>query len=378
MEHRFYDKWNENSYPRRIGKKLGAFVINEAVGSSCVCCKSPDRVSPSNPYGFTHDFEGASRCLSNTVTEMNWIIDHYDDRSIFDYRTVPSLTDAEKEQIRNNSYERKLVPYLDGDHPDLFVFDHGHNDNISEEQEALYDKTTELSGTRKNGWYSAGVYQSGNIEQSIEFDVTNYNQILLSGTFGAWFDYYDLFDANGNYLSSAKNNTGVSQTISDSYIDVADAAKIIVSAGSSANLDTVVLKAYDYDRENNLYCYQGAMRFLLQKIFDYDPKMRVVLIGEYENQNKPLVSKYQLKVADEWELPIYKQWEIYGWSQNVVTTKWYWNNGVWTKGDTDNQLTILDCWLADGVHPHSDSSGRALEFMAQHISSWMENEIFFY
>ena len=374
----FYDKWNDNSYPRRIGKKLGAFVINEAVGSSCVCCKSPDRVSPSNPYGFNHDFEGASRCLSNTVAEMNWIIEHFDDRSIFDYRTVSSLTNDEKEQIRNHSYERKLVPYLDWIAPDLFVFDHGHNDNISDEQEALYDKTTTLTGTPKKGWYSAGEHQEGANNQCIEFDVSNYSQVLLTGTIGAWFDVYDLFDSNGNYISSKKNNIAGPRGYNDLYIDVSNAAKIIVSAGNTTLIETVVMKAYDYDREHNLYCYQGAMHFLLQKIFDFNPKMRVALIGEYENEKMPLISKYQSRVAAEWELPIYKQWENYGWSQNVVTTKWYWNNGYWEKGNADNKLSILDCWLADGLHPHSDLSGKALEFMACHISSWMKNDLFMY
>jgi hypothetical protein len=370
---------NENSYPKRVGKILSANVFNEAVGSSAITCKSPDRISESNPYGFTHDFEGASRCMTNTIEEMNWIIEHYNDKTVFDYQTVSSLSDSDKDFIRSCSYENKLIPYLtDIKCPDLFVFDHGHNDSTDDEKESYYDETENLSGTEKVGWYSSGKhqdYENTDTKQSLEFDVSNYSQVLLSGKVGAWRDAYDLFDENWNNLGFEKVNTGVPVTYTDYEINV-QKAKYLVVSNDNGLLSTISLKGYRYDRNHNLYCYQGAMRFLLNFIFSFNPKQRVVMIGEYENEKQPYIAKYQDKVADEWNLPIYRQWEEYGWSNNKIKTKWYWNNGVWTLGTKEQTITILNCWLADTVHPHSDSSGKTLQFMADHIASWMKDNIF--
>lgn len=367
---------NEKSYPKRVGKILSANVFNEAVGSSCITCKSPDRISESNPYGFISNFEGASRCLTNTIEEMNWIIEHFNDISIFNYGTVSSLSDSDKEFIRSCSYENKLLPYLtDVRCPDLFVFDHGHNDSINDIKESYYDETVVLSGTEEIGWYSSGKHQDSSTKQSIKFDVSNYSQVLLTGKIGAWRDAYDLFDAKGNNLGFEKVNKGVAVDYTEYEIDVKNAKYLVVSNDNNL-LSTVSLKAYKYDRNHNLYCYQGAMRFLLNLIFSFDQKQRVVMIGEYENEVRPYIAKYQNKVADEWKLPIYRQWEEYGWSNNKIKTKWHWNNGVWTLGTKEQTITILNCWLADTVHPHSDSSGKTLQFMADHIASWLKNNIF--
>ena len=264
-----YGKNNVNSYPFIIGNKLNCDVINESVGSSSLTCKSPDLVSTSNPYGFKHDFELCSRCLTNTIAEMNWIIDNFDNTNIFTSRTVSSLSDEDKEFIRSCSYENKLLPYLtDSNVPDLIVFDHGHNDSITDTKESVYDG------------------------------------------------------------------------------------------------------------QENLYCYQGAMRFLLNKIYEFNPQTRVVMIGEYENLKAPNTAKYQEKVAKEWSLPIYKQWEIYGWSNNTVETYYKWVNGVWTKTDTKQSISIINSWLCDGIHPHSDKTGGTIEYMASHISEWLKHNIF--
>lgn len=367
---------NENSYPNRVGKILSANVLNEAVGSSAITCKSPDRISESNPYGFTHDFEGCSRCLTNTVKEMNWIIEHYNDSSVFDYRTVSSLSESDKDFIRSCSYENKLLPYLTSIKcPDLFVFDHGHNDSTSDEKESYYTETVKINGTEETGWYSSGVYQESQYKESIKFDVSNYSQVLLSGTVGAWRDIYDLFDESGHNIGFEKVNVGASVDYANKEINVKGAKYLVVSNDYNL-LNTISLKGYKYDRTHNLYCYQGAMRFLLNFIFSFNPKQRVVMIGEYENEAQPYIAKYQNKVADEWNLPIYRQWEEYGWSNNKIATKWYWNNGVWTLGTQEQTITILNCWLADTVHPHSDSSGKTLQFMADHIANWMRGNIF--
>ena len=367
---------NENSYPKRVGKILSMNVFNEAVGSSALTCKSPDRISESNPYGFIRNFEAASRCLTNTIDEMNWIIEHFNDKTVFDIRTVSSLSDSDKEFIRSCSYENKLLPYLTNDIcPDLFVFDHGHNDSINDIKESYYNETIVLSGTEENGWYSSGKHIDSSTKQSIKFDVSDYSQVLLTGKIGAWRDAYDLFDVEGNNLGFEKVSNEVTVEYREYEIDVKNAKYLVVSNDSTL-LNTVSLKAYKYDRNHNLYCFQGAMRFLLNFILSFNQKQRIVMIGEYENKVRPYIAKYQNKVADEWNLPIYRQWEEYGWSNNKIKTKWYWDKGFWKLGTEEQTITILNCWLADTVHPHSDSSGKTLQFMADHIASWMKVNIF--
>ena len=253
---------------------------------------------------------------------MNWIIAHFNDTSVFTSRTVESLSEADKEFIRSCSYENKLNSYLSAKKPDIFVFDHGYNDSINPEKEALYDETVVLSGTLQKGWYSSGVYLSTDNFESMKFDVSNYSQVLISGKIGAWRDVYDLFDADGNNIGYKKVNTGVTVTYENYEVDVSKAKYIIVSNNTDL-FSTLNVKAYKYDRNNNLYCFQGAMRFILTKIFDYYPQQRVVIIGDYQDGINKYVSEYQTKVSQEWNLPIYKQWEEYGWSTNTINTKYY-------------------------------------------------------
>ena len=368
---------NNNAYPARVGKIISANVINKAIGSSSVVCKDPSRISAGNPYGFVNDFELCSRCLTNTIEEMEWVIDHYNDTNVFTYRTVDTMTEELETFIKNCSYENSLLPYLTlANCPDLFVFDHGFNDLTTiNNREDNYDKQISLTGTPKNGWYLAGDYHSANFVQSIEFDCTDYDYVMLSGTIGAYFDVYDLFNGE-TYVSSERNSSTV-RTFSNYIIKTTGATKIIISAGSAANVETINVGGLPYGLpDENLYSFRGAMGFLFNKILSFDPHVRIVMIGNYCNDGYlKKVAECQEWVADHWDVPIYKQWEFYGWTDNVISTKWTWSGGYLLLGSTDHDMTIRNCWLADGVHPHSDYSGRALQFMADHIAAWIMNDI---
>ena len=68
-----------------------------------------NRISERNPYGFVENFEGVSRCLTNTLDEMEWIIAHYNDTDVFTKNVPSTLSDEDKEFISNKieliSYE---------------------------------------------------------------------------------------------------------------------------------------------------------------------------------------------------------------------------------------------------------------------------------
>lgn len=118
------------NYPSYIASKYNCTVYNEAVGSSCAHCKELNAISEENPYGFNPNFTLSSRCLSNSLEEMQWIIDHYNDS--FWTNKPAYLDDQTKQEIKSFSYENKLDKYLTAEtFPDLFVFDHGYNDYIS-------------------------------------------------------------------------------------------------------------------------------------------------------------------------------------------------------------------------------------------------------
>lgn len=126
---------NQSSYPMIVGKKIGATVINEAVGESSVHCKKLQRIDATyNPYGFVANWEKCARCLTNTVEEVNWLIAHYNDKDgsgnyIFTQNRPSSITSDDETFYRSCSYEQKIKSHLDAGDIDTWVFDHGHNDN---------------------------------------------------------------------------------------------------------------------------------------------------------------------------------------------------------------------------------------------------------
>ena len=116
------------SYPNILGKMLGCNMFNEAVGSSTVHCKINGFITEQNPYGYMPNFQSSSRCLSNDLTDMEYIITNYNS-GIFTSQVPETMTEALAEQIRDCSWERKLNKYLGiGNRADLYVFDVGYND----------------------------------------------------------------------------------------------------------------------------------------------------------------------------------------------------------------------------------------------------------
>lgn len=274
----FIGKTLKSTYPRMVGDKLGAYVVNEAIGSSAVHCKQPNRVyKDTNPYGFIGNFEACSRCLTNTIAEMQWIIDNYNS-NIWTSGTVSSMNDTLKNQILSCSYENKLNQHLTTTTiPDLIVFDHGHNDLI--------------------------------------------NALDLE------HQYYEQYG------------------------------------------------------EDSLYTFRGAMNFLIKKIKNFNSRIQIVVVGEYCGNENNQINTMQIEVAKDWNIPIYKQWEMLGWSKTKeISKKGYWNKNSsglweWISDATYRKITIFNSWIPDTIHPHTDSSGRALIKMSNGLCNWLMNTI---
>lgn len=129
-----------SSYPDIVGKKIGAAVHNECLGSSSISRRVPNAVAANNPYGFdTTDFEFAWKCLCDNLTIKNWLISNYNN-GFFLSNVPPTMSTSLANQIRNASFENKVDNYLPGGqvgNVDLYVFDHGYNDSMNRDTETL-------------------------------------------------------------------------------------------------------------------------------------------------------------------------------------------------------------------------------------------------
>ena len=102
----------------------------------------------------------------------------------------------------------------------------------------------------------------------------------------------------------------------------------------------------------------GAMGYIFKKILDDNPRARILIVGHYNtdasagtvSQTK-YVCEAQKKLAEEWHYPIIKTWEHMGFSHKNVNY-----NG--------SEIPISQVWMPDDVHPHSDSSGKAIDHYA--------------
>ena len=261
------------AYPQQIGALLGANVINEAIGSSCIHCKDPARISPDNPYGFNTNFEASSRCLTNTQQEMDWICDHWND-NLWTLNKPTELSDWWKGKIHSFGYEQKIDKYLTEETlPDLFVFDHGFNDPSDPD------------------------------------------------------NYYETY---GKYSP---------------------------------------------------YTFRGGMNFLIKRILSYNPYANIVIIGNYTTTRD--VPEVQAAIAEDWSLPIAKQWENLGLSQTEeVVARGYWNQTAsgyeWVSDSTERTYTIKDRLVPDHIHPHSNPTGKVVKKMADFLAAWLDSNVRLY
>lgn len=209
---------DRDPYPKLVAAMLGATCYNAAEGSSCV------RINASTGEYTGMKFTHFLRALTRTIGECDDIIQHWDNYKAY-YSAHETLTEDEKEALTVNSFENKLVPWLNGldptkPMPDLFVIDHGHNDTSPRGVDGLSDL-----------W----------IEPTLEMIESG---ILAEDTYMVANDYA--------HLKTALNN---------------DLSGITDKAAFAASL--------------NRNCFKGAMNFLITVILTYNPYARIVIVGDY-------------------------------------------------------------------------------------------------
>ena len=258
------DTVGDGSYPLRVGEMLGATVYNEAVGSSCVRYGNYAFATENDPHGLAGQWlNNFLYSLAGSTEEKQMVFDNWSYwKTVIQSGQVSgvTLTDAQKSRALECCYDNKLYKYLTGGSVgpvDLYVFDHGHN----EEYRGDYD-----------------------------------------------------------------------------------------------NMKTIPPTGHETDRSY----FIGAMRFLIEKILNDNPKARICFIGHYQNDIKKGVSEAQLELANIWKYPLCKTWELIGWSQNTVTID----------GETK---TLTQVWMPDNLHPSSDTTGEALKHYAEVLYPFMRD-----
>lgn len=263
-----------NNYPSKIGALLGADVVNEAIGYSSARIGEHSIITQSDPMGWTGvPWQNIAYSLSMSKAEKQQLIDNWSTWQPLLGNNPPTTLDVSTQSyILATSYEQRLMPHLgDGKRADLYVFDHGHNDNL-------------------------------------------------------------LWDIAKDELT----------TIPADPID----------------------RTY----------FIGAINYLIQLILSDNPRARIVFIGHYEDARKIQISQAQTVLADLWDYPFLPLWSKLGWTQQTVTTKGYWTNGIWTaEGGQSQNLTMTQVWLADDLHPHTDLSGQATDLIADTIANWLKD-----
>lgn len=151
-------------YPEYVASQLGATVYNEAVPSSMARGGARSVISENDPYGWTGiGYVAAIRNMGSTIAEKQNMIDNWESKWKALVGGNHTLTDEEKTFALSCSYENKLVPYIDTNPVDLYVFDHGFNDwsanniNMDLDESNPYNMATFFGAMNK---YISLIFQS--------------------------------------------------------------------------------------------------------------------------------------------------------------------------------------------------------------------------
>lgn len=298
------------SYPQIVGDILNVKTMtNTSLGSSM--CRANVRtgdyvnaVSYNLIYALTQTTEEKQDLISNWGTIKDVL---YDPNTFADLSNVSTY-------VLNSTFEKKLIPYLDGtyDMPDLFVIDHGHND---------YKPYYSLS--------------NGNPDIELEPTVANIESgELAEDTYMTANNYYNLKRFIGD-LSHIPSNQF------DSFV---------------ASL--------------NRNCYKGAVNFLITVILYHNPRARIVFIGNLDNWIKPELTTAQESIANSWLFPLIEVWKYLGLSSHIVPNSYnYWG----TSNPTD--FTVKQIYCKDNVHPHTDTTGVTIEKYANIIANKLKQYV---
>ena len=162
----------------------------------------------------------------------------------------------------------------------------------------------------------------------------------------------------------------------DTYMTDNNCANLESFFGSLSNIPSSQKAAFIASVNRN--CFIGAANFIVTLILHYNPHARVVFVSNYEFENDartlyaPLIPA-QESLAKSWALPLCKVYEYLGYSNHVILGSNEWFNETYPNVTlVTNDITVYKAYLHDGVHPHSDTNRDANNIYASIISEFIK------
>lgn len=166
-----------------------------------------------------------------------------------------------------------------------------------------------------------------------------------------------------------------------------------------ANFDSYDLSFNKDDSDYNRGTYVGAFCFLVKKIYEVNPNIKIVICSYLENKtgspefpndnmNKCgyIICKLLEKIAHHFNFPYLNMCDYNGFTMEFVpnTSSYisnintnqgtnYSNINFTGKANSKGDVTMFQYYCPDGTHPHTDKSGRALERITSSITKLLRD-----
>lgn len=290
----------------------------------------------------------------------------------------------------------------------------------------LYGIDTEANTSRNILWLGTSIPHSTPYPQEVcsILGYTCYNMALGSsglclnrGILGNGRDCYDLSESTAEKHERYDAYIGTSSYITTARIEAGGYDKRIIPYidGTIASCDTVVFDHGYNDRlqifnemknfdsinksmfgEIDRTTYIGAFVFLLKKIWEVNPNIKIFICSYLESQsdeNCPVgtdapklgkyICEYQKKIADYFNFVYLPMCEYNGFHTHLVSgtdnyLKTNYGNSYdiinyYNENNPNNCISLWQYYCPDGIHPHTDKFGRGKERIVNSLVKLMKN-----
>lgn len=166
------------------------------------------------------------------------------------------------------------------------------------------------------------------------------------------------------------------------------------------NVDQYAIDEYKFDTLANAESYDrstylGAFSFLLKKIYEVNPKVKIVICSYLENISEESPNRYYgknicsflEKLAEKLKFPYLNMCDYnnftYEYMPNTSTyiRDYNWKYGEcyetfdWGGDNPKGNVTVFQYYCPDGVHPHTDKSRRAEKILTENITMLLKTKV---
>ena len=128
-------------------------------------------------------------------------------------------------------------------------------------------------------------------------------------------------------------------------------------------------------------CFSNELNRLMDIILKYNPKAKIVIIGEYENktvQGQRIDTKLAA-IEEARDIPYFRLYKSLGWTQDEKTFMGHWifdsTQGNYYWGDTSNEytMTVFAANVPDGIHPNTARDLRGTKAIALACANFLQS-----